>query len=74
MKGVYPGTLQPYNPEVTTYIGDTRQIKEGDERGYINHDEFDLSLYYSYLKELKEYCRLNLTTKALARYVLEKSL
>ena len=73
-KGVYPGTINPYNPQIDTYIGDTRQIKEGDERGYINHDEFDHSLYYSYLSEFKSYCRSNLTTKALARYILEKSL
>lgn len=74
LKGVYPGTLQPYQPEINTFIGDTRQIREGKDRGYINHDEFDIPLYYSYLRDLKSYCKVNFTTKALAIYILEKSL
>ncbi len=73
-RGVFPGTISPYHPEDDTYIGDTRQIKEGEERGYIDWDKFDLKQYYSYLSEFKSYCRSNLTTKALARYILETSL
>ena len=74
MKGVYPGTINPFNPSVNTFIGDTRQIKEGEERGCINHDEFDVNLYYDYVDEIQTYAYTNLTTEALAKYVLEKSL
>lgn len=74
MKGVYPGTIHPYNPEMNTFIGDTRQIKEGDERGYINHDELDYDAYWDLVHELHKYLYDNLTTEALAKYILEKSL
>lgn len=74
MRGVNPGTISPYNPSVNTYIGDTRQIKPAEERGSINFCEFDPSLWCDYMKELFNYSLKNLTTKALARYVLEKSL
>lgn len=74
MKGVYPGTIIPYNPEKSTYIGDTRQIKPGNERGYIDFDIFDINLYNIYLNEIKKICWSTMTTKQLAKYILEESL
>jgi hypothetical protein len=74
MKGVIPGTITPYQPEVSTYIGDTRNIKPGEERGYIDWSIFDLDEYNKLLEELMKYAWNNLTTKSLARYILEETL
>lgn len=72
LKGVYPGTINDYNPEVDTYIGDTRQIKPGDERGYIDWNIFDVQEYFDITEEIRQICQKTMTTKALAKYVLEK--
>lgn len=74
LPGVLPGTITEFNPNITTFIGDTRQIKLGEERGRIDWDKFNSGLYDGLLKEFQTYLRQMLTTKALAQYVLEKSL
>jgi hypothetical protein len=73
LKGVYPNTYDKYDPDIETYIGDTRNIKPG-LAGWVEWDKFNLDEYYSILKELKSYFLHNLTTKALAKYILEKSI
>lgn len=70
LKGVYPNTITPYYPNKDTYIGDTRQIIPGNG-GRIDWDEFEPDKYYSLLNEMKGYYKSNLTTKCLARYILE---
>ncbi len=74
MKGVIPGTVNPYNPQVDTYIGDTRQIKPGEARGRIDRDIFDETEYYKLQKEFFNYAWKNLTTKRLAAYIIEEVL
>lgn len=74
LKGVLPGTIHPFDPERNTFIGDTRQIKLGEERGRIDWDVFDVSHYDDIVREFYYYGKEFLTTKSLARYLLEKSL
>jgi len=74
LKGVCPGTISPYDSSVDTYIGDTRQIKCGDKRGHIDWDVFSLTEYNALQSEIKTYAWKNLTTKSLAKYILEESL
>jgi len=74
MKGVYPGTITKFNPHIDTYIGDTRNVKVGIECGYINFDEFDRDEYIRLTNEIKSICKKTMTTKCLARYILEKVL
>lgn len=71
IKGVYPGTTLPYNPEIDTYIGDARQININNEGGYIDFNIFEFDKYYSLLKEIKTICKSKMTTKKLAAYLLE---
>lgn len=70
LKGVCPGTYGPYSPE-NTYIGDTRNIKCGEDRGFIDWGIFDLTEYNQLQKAFFDYAWQNLTTKALAKYILE---
>jgi hypothetical protein len=73
LKGIKLNSTYDYNPEIDTYFGDARQIKPG-LAGWIEWDKFDLNQYYNLLKSIKDYHRQYLTTKALAIYVLERSL
>ena len=72
LKGVYPGTKQPYNPEVDTYIGTCKEILEPENRGHINFDEFDMDEYNELNQEFIEYTKNNLTTESMAQYFLDK--
>jgi len=72
IKGVYPGTKFPYNPGVDTFIGTSRQIEAGDDRGYINHEELDIHEYDHFREEFREYTVKNLTTESMAKYLLEE--
>ncbi len=74
LPGVLPGTIKEFNLNITTFIGDTRQIKLGEERGRIDWDKFNVGRYEGLLAEFQTHLRQMLTTKALAKYVLEKSL
>lgn len=74
LKGVIPGTVTEWNPEVSTYIGDTRNIRPGEERGKIDWDKFDLKEYNILLEAIIKHGWINLTTKALARYILGEAL
>ncbi len=74
MKGVMPGTTSPFNPDISTFIGDTRNIKPGEERGHIDWNKFDLGEYNRLLGEFMQYAWKYLTTKALAKYILEETL
>ena len=74
LKGVYPGTKEPYNPQEDTFIGTSKQILPGEDRGYIDFDEFDLNEYNSLRDEFIEYTRLHLTTESMAKYFFDKVL
>jgi hypothetical protein len=72
MKGVFPGTKSPYNPEVTTYIGTAEQILKGDKRGRIDFDKFDQELYNDINANLMAYTRKHLTTVGTAKNFLNR--
>lgn len=71
IKGVLPNTLKPYNPELDTFIGDTREIGIGSG-GSIDWNDFDVDMYYLIVAELKKFFWKNLTTKALGKYILSE--
>ena len=68
IKGVYPGYVDD-----NVRVGDTRIILPDKQRGYINRDEFDWQEYKLVRNELMTWLRNKLTTKALARYVIEQA-
>lgn len=72
IRGVYPGTKSPYDSNKDTFIGTSKQIKAGDERGYINHDEFDLNEYEDIRQQFREHTLKHLTTESMAKYLLEE--
>ncbi len=53
---------------------DARNIRFSKKPAWIDWCKFDLNKYESLRKELKEHCRKAMTTKALAKYILERSL
>ncbi len=73
LKGVLPGTVEPYDPQVNTFIGDTRMIKPGDDRGRIDWDTFDLTKYNELVGVFLDYAWNYLTTKALGKYILSET-
>lgn len=74
MRGIKPGTYFPYNANIRTFIGTTKFIKSGEERGCINHEQFYHDLYDSFRNWLHKYTKENLTTVALAKRILTKVL
>ena len=72
IRGVYPGTKSPYDSNKDTFIGTSKQIKAGDKRGYINHDEFDLDEYEDVRQQFREHTLKHLTTESMAKYLLEE--
>lgn len=69
--GLCPGTNVPYDPNVETYLGDTRLINPGDKRGYLA-DNFDYEVYNSIRTYLLKYAKEHLTTKKTIEYILSK--
>ncbi|MAF25666.1 hypothetical protein CL634_08870 [bacterium] len=72
LRGVYPGTKESYNPEKDTFIGTSKYILPGEERGYINFDEFNLDEYNNLNEEFMEYTQAYLTTEAMAKYFIDE--
>lgn len=66
-----PSTKRPFNPALDTYIGDTREINS--DLGYCNRKEI-CSSWLNLRKSLYKWTKDNLTTKSLAKYVVEESL
>lgn len=68
LNGVVVNKIEPLD------VYDTRNIRYGEFPGYIDWDKFEIDKYTELLKEIKEHCRKDMTTKSLAAYLLEKSL
>lgn len=69
MEGVIPGTTVAYDPKKSTFLGDTRLIKHGENRGFLS-EKFRKYEYSPLRKKFLEHTRKYLTTKALANYIL----
>lgn len=72
ISGVYPGTKSTYDPKVSTYIGTAKEILGGDERGYIDFDKFDRTMYNDINEKLTTYTKSALTTVATAKNFLKR--
>ena len=72
LKGVYPGTKEPYDPKKDTFIGTSKYILPGKDRGHIDFDEFDLNEYNNLNEEFIEYTKTHLTTEAMASYFMNE--
>tara|TARA_R100000008_G_scaffold86427_2_gene79486 strand:- start:213 stop:1271 length:1059 start_codon:yes stop_codon:yes gene_type:complete len=72
LSGLHPGTIRPYNPQKDTFIGTSKQILPGEDRGYIDRKNFDFYEYTSLLKRFREYTEKHLTTEAMAKYFLSE--
>lgn len=72
LSGVNPGTIRPYNPQEDTFIGTSKQILPGKDRGYLDNNKFNVSEYEDLLSRFMEYTEKHLTTEAMAKYLLEE--
>jgi len=70
IQGVYPGTKTPYAPNMNTFIGTSKMILPGEERGRIDFDQFDEKSYLDIRNQLHEYTKTRLTTKNEAQRLL----
>lgn len=70
IKGVIPGTTVDYDPQKNTFLGDTRLIKPKEDRGYFLNG-CESKEYVDLRQELLEYTRQHLTTRTLAKYILQ---
>ena len=74
LRGVHPGTKEPYKPDVDTYIGTCKEILPGDDRGFIDFDKFDIDGYREIAEEFRQRMLTHLTTEAMAKYFMDKVL
>jgi hypothetical protein len=72
MSGVFPGTKESFDSNKDTFIGTSKAIKSGEDRGYIDFEKFNASEYQDLLVEFREYTEKYLTTEAMAKYLLEE--
>ena len=72
LEGVHPGTKEKFDAQNDTFIGTSRAIKPGEERGHIDHKKFDFDLYQEILAGFRQYTERYLTTEAMAKYLLEE--
>ena len=77
MKGVHPGVKESAKDKYgfytnSTFIGTSKQIKPGDERGHIDFDKFDKHEYQDLQIKFMEHTRKYLTTEAMAKYFIEE--
>ena len=72
MAGVFPGTKESFDSSKDTFIGTSKAIKSGEDRGYIDFKKFNSSEYQNLLIEFREYTEKYLTTEAMAKYLLEE--
>ncbi len=70
IEGVYPGTKIPYAPHMNPFIGTSKMILPGEERGRIDFDRFDEKTYLGIRDQLHEYTKTRLTTKNEAQRLL----
>lgn len=70
IRGVYPGTKVPYAPNMNTFIGTSKMILPGKERGRIDFDQFDEKSYVDIRDQLHEYTKTWLTTQNAAQGLL----
>ena len=63
LAGVYPGTKEKLDGKKDTFIGTSKAIKAGEERGHINFQEFNLSQYQDLLVAFRKHTEKYLTTE-----------
>ena len=72
IEGVHPGTKEKFDSRQDTFIGTSRAIKPGEERGHIDRQNFDFDLYQDMLSGFRRYTEKYLTTESMAKYLLEE--